>query len=354
MDKEQAYTVLSELIFKGFLVAELSIDGKSLIFKTINNKELENIRILAGSQKSLTYTPRFNAYYLAFSVISAEGVNFLNNREKNINDMYKYFLEIPMVLFKRILEKTSGLRNDALLASKYLEGFCYTSKSRNFWKINKGLPVNRHFLTGFKGTSELGLNVFQENWTFLNRSLDAEEEYNNQFNMALLIASATNPKGSRKIRNQHQGQMKNVEARRKRLAKEGFIDERKWHADGWAAPVDTTEELVAELERQMKGIKDKHDIFMENYMQKLKEQTDKRAKEAEARIKRAREGMEDIYLTSTQRELTSEETKEMIKNRKQRSTVNTASDSQTSESDKQRFLNKVSGRVLTGSVTHRK
>lgn len=346
MDKEKAYSTLSELIFKGFIVADLNIGGESLIVKTINNRELDTIRILSGNPGSPGYTVRFNAYYLAFSVVSIEGENFLINRDGKVKDLYQKFLKLTVSLFRNIIRKTNNIRAEALMAAKYLEGFCYTKKSRRLWQINGGIVPNKHFLTGFLGTSELGMNVFQENWVLINRVLDSEDDYNNKFSMALLIASASNPKGTRKIRNQHQGHIRNVEERRSKLATQGFIDEKKWSSEGWAAPVDTTEELVAELNRQMSGVKDKHDVFIDNYMQKLKDDADRRTKEAENRIKRAREGLEDIYITSTQRALTPEEMSNLIKNRN-KSIISTSSETQASENDKQRFLNKVSGRVLT-------
>ena len=40
-----------------------------------------------------------------------------------------------------------------------------------------------------------------------------------------------------------------------------------WSEENWSVPVDTTEELLAELDRQMAGLKDKHDRFIDAYME---------------------------------------------------------------------------------------
>jgi len=42
-----------------------------------------------------------------------------------------------------------------------------------------------------------------------------------------------------------------------------------WRPEGWATPVGTAEELLVELERQMAGQKDKHDLFIEGYLKSL-------------------------------------------------------------------------------------
>ena len=41
---------------------------------------------------------------------------------------------------------------------------------------------------------------------------------------------------------------------------------KNWLDQGWSLPVDTAEELVAELERQMQGYKDRHDKFIDAYL----------------------------------------------------------------------------------------
>jgi hypothetical protein len=42
-----------------------------------------------------------------------------------------------------------------------------------------------------------------------------------------------------------------------------------WLSSGWSQPVDTVEQLVAELNRQMGGIKDKHDKFIEEKFEEI-------------------------------------------------------------------------------------
>jgi hypothetical protein len=41
---------------------------------------------------------------------------------------------------------------------------------------------------------------------------------------------------------------------------------KNWSTQGWSLPVDTADDLVDELERQMRGYKDRHDNLIDAYL----------------------------------------------------------------------------------------
>jgi hypothetical protein len=346
MEKQEAYNILADLIFKGFLTSELIISEKSLILKTINEKEFDFIKIYAGNPKNEGYQTRFNIYLLIFSLFLIDNKIVFSNREENLTELYNFFSSIPEILFRHMMIKLNEIRAVSYDVLKYLEGFTYTNFSRSAWRSLRGnLPSCTEF-TGIPGTTDLGMNVHQESWILINRSLDFEEEYNKDFTLAILISSASNPKGSRHIRSQHDSVVKGAEDRRQKLAREGFIDVKKWSPEGWAAPVDTVEELVAELDRQMTGQKDKHDIFMENYLKRIREEAERKTREAEERIKRTQDGQEIVLVEGSQRALTSAETQELM-NRK-RPTITMVPEEIVSPEDKDKFYRKIGSKILTG------
>jgi len=346
MEKQEAYTALADLIFKGFLTSELNISEKSLIFKTINEKEYDLIKIYAGSPKNSGYQSRFNIFFLAFSLFIVDNQIVIRNREESLQELYDFLSNIPEALFRNMMTKLNEIRAVSYDVLKYLEGFSYTNFSRSAWKALRGNLPNCSEFTGIPGTSEMGMSIHQESWILINRSLDYEEDFNNDFSLALLVASASNPKGSRHIRSQHDSIVKGAEDRRQKLAREGFIDVKKWSPEGWAAPVDTVEELVAELDRQMTGQKDKHDIFMENYLKKIREEAEKKTREAEERIKRTQDGREIVLVEGSQRALTPAETQELM-NRK-RPTITMVPEEIISPEDKDKFYRKIGSKILTG------
>jgi hypothetical protein len=349
MDKQEAYGVLADLIYKGFLTAELDIDGKLFVFKTVNEKELDLIKMYSGRPERSDYSVRFNKYFLLFSLFMIEDKNILLNREKYLEEITGFFQSLPKILSQKITANLGDLRNVSYASLQYLEGFIYTTPSRNTWKSLNNLSPGASSFTGIPGTDQLGMNIHQESWVMINRFLDSEETYNREFNLALMIASSSNPKGARHIRNQHETQTKNSEDRRKKLAEIGSMDDvnKKWSSEGWAVPVDTAEELVAELNRQISGVKDQHDVYMDKYMQRMRDEAQKRTEEAENRIKAAQVGHDNVFIEGSQRALNFEETKQLM-SRKRQTMVAVSSEESVNLKDKEKFFKKIGTRVLTG------
>lgn len=345
MDTKQAYNILSDLIFKGFLVTEVSFDDFKFVLKTVNEKEFSLIKMYAGNPEKKDYQLKFDVYFLIFSLLVINNQNLLCDRTKNIPDLYNFVLSLPEALIKKMLSSLMLLRTSAFEAIKSIEGFSYTNFARNYWNVLNGAIPSKTEFTGIPGTTEIGLNVHQESWIIINKALDLEEDYNKDFSLSLLVASAYNPKGSKEIRGKFDSSKKMAEDRRIKLAQQGFIDTRKWSPEGWSASVDTTEELVAELERQMSGVKDKHDIFMEKYMNNLREQAEKKTREAEERISKYRQNPDNVFIDGEQRSLTDAEVKAMFS--KKVLYTQTVKEDDVTDEDKNKFYKKLGNRVLT-------
>jgi uncharacterized protein YeaO (DUF488 family) len=345
MNNIKIYDTLADLIFKGFLTIDLNLKGTHLILKTVNDKEFDLIKMYSGDPKSKSYQLRFNIYFLIFSLFMINNKNVLCDRQQSIPDLYDYFLNLPGILSQKLLISLNSLREETLNCLKCLEGFSYTSISRSTWKaLNGHLPCSTEF-TGIPGTADLGVNVHQESWVIINKSLDEEELYNKDFSLALMITSASNAKGARTIRGQFDSAKKMAEDRRKKLAKVGFIEKKDWKADGWSASVDTVEELVAELDRQMSGVKDRHDLFMEKFMNQTREQAEKRTREAQEHISQAKEGYNNLVIDGEHRAMTDAEVRAL--SAPKRIFTETVQDELVNTEDKNRFLTKIGARVLT-------
>lgn len=349
MNKKEAYRLLSDLIFKGFLTMGMEIEGNSFVFKTVNEKEYDLIKTYSGFSSNTDYVNKFNLNFIIFSLFLINGESLLENREKDYQKYYDFFSNLPYNLYLKIMEELINLRNLAYDTTDYLEGFCYTDHSRKKWGFIYNTYPNREECTGILGTAKMGLNLYQENWITINRMLDDEERYNQDFSFALLVASSSNPKGARSIRSQHDTQIQRMKEKRQKLAKKGSRSKQAWAPEGWAAPVDTAEELVDELMRQMEGRKDKHDLFVEDYLKKLREKAEEQARQAEERIaeirkRRAKEG-DMALITGIQRIATDEEMNKIAK--KSNNLVIVQSDEIADKDNEERFLKKIGSKVLT-------
>jgi hypothetical protein len=349
MTKDEGYHFLSDLVFKGFLCMEAELSGQVFIFKTVNDKEYDLIKLYAGDPKSPYYSFKFNMSFLVFSILLMNGQNILETREANYKDLFDLFSQMPHHLYKKILNELMVMRRIAIDADQFIEGFSYTDFSRRIWgSIGNNSPNNENF-TGIPGTGKIGLNSCQENWISINRMLDDEEDFNKDFSLAIMISSAMNHKGARLTRSRHDAEMQTNKEKRKKLAREGSARKTiNWSEQGWAVPVDTAEELVAELERQMQGVKDRHDLFIDEYMKKMQEMAEKKILDEDKKLEESRkrhEGMAPI--SGSQRALTTEENQELMARKKSNNLVIVPSDNRVSNEDELRYLKKIGSKVLT-------
>jgi hypothetical protein len=328
---------------------EAELSGQIFTFKTINDKEYDLIKLYAGNPGGSQYSFKFNMTFLIFSILLINGRNVLITREEKYQDFFDLFNQLPYNLYKKILNELMTLRGLMTELDAYVEGFSYTDFSRRVWKTLEKRSLNNEEFTGILGTDKMGLNSYQETWISINKMLDEEEEFNKFFSLAILIASSSNHKGARLTRSRHDADIQATKEKRKKLAREGSARKSiNWSEQGWAAPVDTAEELVAELERQMSGLKDRHDNFIDAYMSNLKEASEKKALEATQKLEEARKKNAGMApLTGTQRILTPEENKELLSRRQPNNLVIVPSDQVASDEEKSRYLKKIGSKVLT-------
>ena len=348
MLKDIAYHALADLIYRGALFAHTELAGYPFVFKTLSEVEYNYIKIKAGSPDRLDYNVRFNLIYLAHSVFMVNGENvLLGNREEKLSLLTKFFQAIPNILCDKIIEEVTGLKADFSEIDKFVEGFCYTQQSRQKWELLDNRQVNDDHFTGIPGTKTIGLNSFQENWLQINRALDQEEAYNQELSLALIVASASNPKGSRKMRAQHDSSLQKSKDKRKKIAKEGFGYKTSWKEGGWSAPTDTAEELVAELERQMSGKKDKHDLVISNYLEGLKNASESFKLEEQQKMQESVDRHKDEpMITGTQRVLTNEEVKAMMASRSDVSVKVLPSEEADTAEQQDHFYKKIGTNIL--------
>jgi hypothetical protein len=98
----------------------------------------------------------------------------------------------------------------------------------------------------------------------------------------------------------------------------------------------------------MHGLKDKHDRFIEKYMADLEANAERHNKEAQQRLEEFSKKHEgENPLSGEQRALTPDEAKELMSKKSNNLVVLPPEDMATIE-EKERFLTKVGGKILTG------
>jgi len=303
MDRNQAYDILSDLITLGFKTFKANVAGVPIVFKSVNLKELYLIRLSASEGDAM-----FDLFYLAYSVFMVCGESVLQYPDRKIIELCEFFGGLSVQLVNSLISQLNEMYQDCDKAHKYIEGFCYTQHAQHMWEALHGRLPNCVECTGIAGTERLGLNQQQEYWINLNRQMADEEEYDRQFKFALLVASSNNPKGTRSLRAKYEATRNETKDYQKRIALEGFAKSAvEWDPNGWAVPVDTAEELVEELERQMAGKKDRHDLFIEAHIKQIQDEIADKDREQRRKYEESKKNIPD--LDGFQRILTPDEMK---------------------------------------------
>jgi len=344
MDVKESYNLLEEIVTKGFLTDIYNIDNKIIVIKTLNEIEYSNVKLFIGDDfKELAY------YELALSTIIFDGYNVLVDRFDRMKELVRYYKNIDVINFSKIQERFKKLHYKYLASLKYLEGFSYTDKSRYYWSFLGEQGLSSEKISGIEGTGSLGLNTVQNNWIVINKKLDQEDKYNVDFNLATFIASSMNSKGARSASKSYEVQRNELLETRKKISEYGYDKaryEKERSIEEWSKPIKSREDMVRELEKQVSGVKDKHDTFIENWIKNQRKLAEAAKENVENRQKDYRNKLENIDESKIEgsRLATPEEIRELDK--KNRYGIRTGTDSLEKYNKQQNFVKKVSSVVL--------
>jgi hypothetical protein len=274
---------LGNLIRMGFDTVCVPAGGIRIVLKTLGPCEEDLMVFSYGSP-----VPR--EVRLAYATLMLGHECVLEGRPGNLGAFVQFYASLPGTLVTRLTGALDELSLRSRMAAGLLLGYCFTAGSRRLWKVH-GTHLGEPAVTGLSGTQLLGLNSVQEQWVALNKGLDEEAHDNDEMRRAIFVASAYNPKGVEKLSARMDTKERSKVEERSALLRFGSLANRdlvlgivkKTSDDSWAPKLVTTGDMLRELEKQMSGYKDKHDLFVESYYKR---------KAAEAAEQAAREDAE--------------------------------------------------------------
>ena len=292
MDVKKAYKVLQKVLDYGFDTVGVKVAGMPFILKTVNPSELVHARYLSFG-RGLQY---FRICRLVMATYMIDGISAIENRDSNtLSELIAFYQGIPTEVFL-LLEEVSIQLQDRYKRYCYLsEGFVFSSASRVLWKSRQ------HNHPGYAWVSTLGVSEVEDIWTLLNSIVDSEEAHQRELSNAMFIASATNPQGVKKIGVSQETGRTMVREERESLRKYGshahkILCEKTSQSkkEKWTADLVTAKDIVDELNRQMHGVKDKHDEFFESYVDRLRKEHQEELEKRERELERIREQRKDL------------------------------------------------------------
>lgn len=291
MDVSKAYRILLRVTEKGFDTVGFSYRGISLVIKTITPHELDMVRYHTSGTDLFS----FRMYRMAYATFIFNGELVLDNRQLNLQKLVNFYGRLPLEVFYQLEEAALRLQNRYKRYCSLVEGFSYSQPARLLWRTRKGSPLLSTEVTNIPGTSLVGIPECVSVWELINMSLDQEIDNDRMLSNALFLTSATNPKGSMKIGSSIKGEKELISKNRNMLIEYGSeahkhvcskssVDKK----DRWTAKLDTAKDIMDELERQMHGVQDKHDLFIEGYREKLRNKLKEREESEKKRLDEVR------------------------------------------------------------------
>lgn len=257
---------ISNLLFRGFLIADVHIGDHLVVFKTVNENESaeierlsrisdEEIREAEGEEQAFLAARRL-PWLLAFSTFMIDDHCVLPDRGKN--GWYRPLVDFYKTRHPRLLASLADLA--AKLASWYayetanIERFTAEPLTRSMWFSYKNTALNSPSVTCLEGTQYLGLNQHQVLFKSFLSQWERKKDFEQQWELTKAVVAAHNSKMYQGIERNDKTRRQTEEQREQELL------------EGRAVSMDREDvyaEMEEELVRQVTGQKDHFDHMVD-------------------------------------------------------------------------------------------
>lgn len=344
MKVRDAYDNIERILTYGFLSARVSIRGHDLLIKNISDKEYQHMMMLCSDNNR----SKINTMSVAFSTVAIDGYNILENRNEHLSEILEFFKSTPAILVAKVVEAINELNQTYIDSLDFLEGFSYSSRSRYLWSVLD--PYNRSGYVGIRGLDIVGINSVTENWISINKRLDDEHAYERNFNNTLLIVGASNYKSAKMLSKSYEAHTQELKELRDDICKYGYdrkrVSENDKKREEWTAPLTTREDLVKELYRQMSGDKDRHDLYIDEWIEAQKRRAEDAKRSVEEKQVAFRKKMDagDLDLLEPSKPISNRELSERLERNKITDSTYMAGTEGSEHND--RVLKKISAKII--------
>lgn len=279
------YTDVEELITPGFLTEQVVVAGVGLSLRSLYPGEMGLLRHRVGLVGTAR---RWKEWAIASAVWVVDGQVLVG--DVNAASRVRGFLaELPKSVLEGLFGIYTRLYNRVRVAVGRVEAYCYEDHARASWRMVGRLSPARDEVVGIPGVSSLGMNHVQRLWMAYNLSEDDRQTWHQDWAAAKLIASASSPKGVKRMNQRDDSERKMEEDRRKRVMDNLYREVTGRDVGEESGMVvyraSSAEELIEEMNRAVRGEKDSHDLAVDAYKARIREkhESDRVAHEARMR-----------------------------------------------------------------------
>lgn len=260
------YVDLEELLTHGFLSHPLSINGVQVCLRTLTPSDWFYLKArISGSTSDV----QWKRWLLSTATWMVGGQSLLEDENSPVVLQESLYKNLPASSLSSVFLVYSDLSKRYQESLTKLEAYCYEEYSRALWRMfHREVPKSAY-------TGRCGMNHHQRVWTSFNLLEDDRSRWQQDWAAAKLVASATSPKGIKRLNQQEESDHRLEESRRAdtiaRVLGEGevFGDSRTiFHR------ARTAEELEDQMKRWIAGEKDWHDLVVDQYKQRIRDKMD--------------------------------------------------------------------------------
>lgn len=275
----EVYRDVEPLLFRGFLYVPATVNGVPFVFKSLNQFEFEHLSF-SDVDKSRKGIKRSYDLFLAYGVLMIDGANVLPDREQWLPEIAEFFGKLDDGARRTAINRLSEINRRASRAIILTEAYTTEIQSRLRWAQLRGLDLMSPAVTGFSGTDRLGMNWAQLAWRAMNYYEDLKDVSEREWENAKFVASAMAGKGMNRVHSQdRQRRKKEMEERadrKDRILRFALFGEPLDKSSKGGAVLNvarTVEELATQLEKDLKGEKDWHDMVVAETERRVQDQT---------------------------------------------------------------------------------
>jgi hypothetical protein len=267
-DFENTYKHIKSLIFDGFIPFRANVFGVSCIFKALTPAEFRLIEILeADPVKRLPY-------FFLYSFVFIDGSCILPHRSDLHEEAVRLWGKFSIPVTNFFIESIQAMQNAQADCYENLESYLYENESRYLWLVYKQEALRNKLVPGI---DLIGLNTAQESWLSFNKREDVREEQERMFEHSKFIVSGmVGGKEIKKIETSERQRQLEEKRRRQDVRLKNKTDKLQL-----GPSINTADDLVKELERQIRGEKDIHDRIIEQHERGLREFMENRRRQIE-------------------------------------------------------------------------
>ena len=279
------YKDVEQLIAPGFLSHQASIQGITFSFRSLTQQAI----FLLNHRVGLEVRERiWKEWAMAMGTWMVDGQLILGDPQAAWQ-VRKILQFMPPRALDDLFSIFVGFFSRVGRALGLMEAFCYEDFARSLWRFSgKGMP-NQVAFTGVLGSENIGLNSAQQVWMAYNQGEDEREEWEQEWELAKFIASASAPKAIKQMAARDKN--RTAVERDRRLQS---IHQAYWEATGGQGDLMgggihvqqaiTREDLIEEMQRVRSGEKDMHDMIVEDYKDRIRHQHSKAEQEHKQRM----------------------------------------------------------------------